>query len=118
MRPVGRHGIGAGYGTQGNRVLVGAFVAHNAYTADCRQQNGTSLPYFIVENFAVFANVVLHVLDVNVVSILQNAYLFAGNIAKNAHCQAWSGEWVALDEAFGHAQFVPYTAHFVFEKPL
>ena len=116
--PVGRHGVGAGNGAQGYGVLVGALVAHYADAADSGEEHGAGLPNLVVERLAVFANVVVHVLDIYVVGVLQYAHFLARYVAEYAYGQAGAGEWVALDEAFGHAELVTYAAHLVLEEPL
>ena len=60
----------------------------------------------------------VHVLDIDVVCILQNAHFLTGDVAKDAHGKAGTGERMPLDESFGHPELVAHTAHFVFEEPL
>src|SRR5258705_2336705 len=47
-RPVGRHAVGRGDGADGDHVLVGALVAHDADRLD-RQEDGERLPEVAVE---------------------------------------------------------------------
>ena len=116
MGPVGGHGIGAGDGAQGHGALVGALVTHHAHTLD-GQQDDAGLPDLVVEgdlNFAIahigghtggehFAGLlagefhlpVAQPLDEDVIGILEDAHLVAGDIAENAHSEAGAGEGMA-----------------------
>ena len=68
MRPVGGHGVGARHGAQSHRMLVSALVAHHADAAYRREKHRAGLPNLVIQRLAVLANVVVHVLDVYVVS--------------------------------------------------
>ncbi len=107
--PVGCHGIGRSDGTERYGTFVGAFVAHHAYALH-RQQDYAGLPYFVVESG------VAQTLDEDMIGILEHGHFFAGNLAENAHCQTGTGEGVALDEVFGHAELAAHCADFVLEQ--
>ena len=49
---------------------------------------------------------------------MQNLHLLTGDVAQNAHCQAWSREWVTLNQAVGHFKLTAHTAHLVLKEPL
>ena len=118
MRPVCRHGILAGNGAQGNGVLIGALVTHHAHGTDRAKQDGARLPHMVVKRRAIGHGVIVHMLNVNVIGILQDAYLLTSDVAQYAHGQAWSREGMALDKPFRHLQLVAHTAHLVLEEPL
>ena len=118
MRPVGSHGVGARHGAQSHRMLVCALVAHHSYAAYRGEQHRTGLPHLVIQRLAVLTDVVVHVLDVDVVGVLQYAYFLARDVTEYAHCQPRAWERMALDEPFGHLQLVTYAAHLVLEQPL
>lgn len=76
IRPVGCHTVHAGDGTQSDRVVVGAFVAHYAHGTHAGK-HGEVLPDFAVETgFGDF-------LAEDPVGVLQNAYFGARDVADN-----------------------------------
>ena len=100
MGPVGRHGVLRSHGTQSHGMLVGALIAHHAHRADGGEQHSAGLPDMVVEAAAVGHGVMVHVLDIDVVCILQNAHFLTGDVAKDAHGKAGTGERMPLDESF------------------
>ena len=140
MSPVGSHGVGRGDSTQGDRILVGALVAHDTDATDGGEEDGTSLPNLVVERYLDFAVghsgrnasgqysaglfarefhlIFAESADVDVVGILQDAHFLAGDVAQDADGKARTGEGVTRDEVFGHLQLTAYATHFVLEQPL
>ena len=106
-------------------MLVCALVAHYAYRAYCREEHGASLPDLIVErnlNLTVLhvggnagckyaacvltgeANlIVAQATDVDIVSVLKDAYLLGSDVAKDTYGKTRSGERMTCDEVLGHA---------------
>ena len=99
-------------------MLVSTFVTHNAYTAYCGKKHRAGLPYLVIKRLTVLANIVVHVLDINIVCVLEYANLLTCNVAKNTYRQPRTRERMTLDKTFGHAKLVTYTANFVLEQPL
>ncbi len=121
-------------------MLVGALVAHDTHAADGGEQDGTGLPYLVVERH--FDGAVLHVgrhagsqhlagflareayliltqaADVDVVSILQDAYFLGGDVTEDADGESGTWEGMTGDEVLGHTQLAAHTAHLVLEEPL
>ena len=83
--PVGGHGIGGCYGAESYCAFVGAFVAHHTH-ALYGQQYHAGLPYLVVEV------PVAQAADEDVVGILQYAYLFGGDVAKDTYGQTRTGK--------------------------
>ncbi len=98
-------------------MLVSALIAHHPYGADGGEKYRTCLPYMVVETCAVGHGVVVHLLYVDIVGILQDTHFLTGDVAKDADSQTRTGERMTLDETFGHAHLVAYTAHLVLEEP-
>lgn len=118
MCPVGCHSVCARYGTQSHRMLVSALVAHDSHAAYRREKHRSCLPNLVVQTFAVFTDIVVHSLDIDVVGILKYAHFLACDVAENTNSKTRSGERMTLDEALGHAKLVAYAAHFVLKQPL
>ena len=98
-------------------MLIGALVAHHSYGADGGEQHGTGLPDVVVEARAVRHLVVVHLLDVDIIGILQDAHLLAGDVAKDTHGETWAREGMTLDETLRHLQLIAHAAHLVLEQP-
>ena len=110
VSPVCRHGVCAGDSTKRDSPLISPFVAHHAHTAH-REQDDARLPHLAVKPpFTQSA-------DEDVVSVLQDAHLFGGDVAEDAHGQSRPGERMTVDEMLGHLEFAADTAHLVLEEP-
>ena len=95
MSPVGCHGICTGYGAQCYGTFVSTFIAHYTYTL-YRQQDYTCLPYLVIQGcfvaIGIFGLPVAEALDEDVIGILQNTYLLAGDIAQDTYSQTRTRE--------------------------
>lgn len=109
MGPVGGHGVGRSHGAERHGTFVGAFVAHDAYALN-RKEDGSCLPHFVIEV------PVTEPLDEDMVGFLQDGNLFGGDVAEDTHCKSGTGEGMTGDEAFWHSEFAAHGAHFVFEE--
>ena len=120
VRPVGRHGVGAGHGAQCHGTLVSALVAHHAH-ALYGQKHHARLPNLVVKAllaaFRVGGFPFAQPADKDVVGILQHAHLLGRDVAENTHCQAGTGEGVARNEMLGHSELAAHAAHFVLKEP-
>ncbi len=86
-----------GDGAQGQHVIVGAAVAHDADGAH-GQQHGKGLPDGVVE--AGLADLV----EVDGVGLAKNVELLARDLAGNADAEAGAWERMAADEGLGQSQ--------------
>ena len=107
--PVGCHGVGGGYGTQGHGAFVGAFVAHHSHALH-GQEYHAGLPNLVVEI------PVAQALYEDVVGFLQDVYFFGGDVAEDAYGKSGTGEGVTRYEAAGNTELGAHGAHFVFEE--
>ena len=71
-----RHKVGGGYGTQGNGVIISAFVAHNAYAAHVGQRRKILAGALCQRQF-------VHFFAVNIIGILHNVNFFCRYFADN-----------------------------------
>src|SRR5881396_617606 len=108
-RPIGRHAVGRGDGADGDHVLVGALVAHDADRLD-RQEDGERLPEVAVE--AGRADLLLD----DRVRPAQDREPLGIDGADDAHGEPGARERLAGDDLLGDAQHAPQVAHLVLEQ--
>ena len=106
--PVGGHEVVGGDGADGQEVVVGAVVAHDAYGADAGQ-NAEELGHLgLVAGFC-------HLVTEDPVGLLEDPDLFSGDLTDDAHTQAGAGEGLAPHQLVGDAQLLADPADFVLE---
>ena len=107
--PVGGHEVVGGDGADGQEVVVGAVVAHDAYGADAGQ-NAEELGHLgLVAGFC-------HLVTEDPVGLLEDPDLFSGDLTDDAHTQAGAGEGLTPHQLVGDAQLLAYPADFVLEE--
>ena len=107
--PVGGHEVFGCYGADGDGVVVGAPVAHDADALD-RQQHGKDLAGGAVEVGGI------DLVEEDLVAQTQGVEALAGYLAEDAHGEAWAWEGVAPDDFFGQAEDLAEFAYFVLEE--
>jgi hypothetical protein len=107
--PVGGHAVAGFDGADGDGVVVGAFVAHDADAAD-GEEDGEALPDFVVPAAA------FHFFADDAVGGAEDREAFGGDFTQNADGEAGAGERLAEDDFFGEAEFEAELADFVFEE--
>src|SRR5262245_18847005 len=96
-------------GPHGHRVIVGAFVTHDA-DAFHWQQHGERLPDLRVQTG------VLDFVDDNVISFLQQAYAARCHFPHNADGKSRSRKWLPLNDLLTQSQGASDGANLVLEK--
>ena len=121
-------------------MLIGALIAHYAYATNGGKEHCACLPDLIIERYFYLA--ILHIgwhsccedctslltaelgliltesADIDVVGILKDTYLLRSDVAKDADSETRTGEGMASDEMFGHAELTSHTTHLVLKEPL
>ena len=98
-------------------MLIGALITHHADTLDSGEQDGACLPDVVIEFCAVRHNVFTHVADIDIVGILQDAYLLRSDVTQYAHSKSRTWEWMTVDEMVRHSERTSYTAYLILEEP-
>lgn len=107
---VGGHAVGAGDGADAYGVIVGAFVAHDAYAADGRRKDGKGLPDVIVE--AAFLDDVAD----DEISLAEDLQTFFRDVADDADREARAREGLTVDDFFRHMELTAQFTDFVLEE--
>src|SRR6266478_7209630 len=108
-RPVGRHAVARGDGADGDHVLIGALVAHDADRLD-RQEDGERLPEVAVE--VGRADLLLD----DGIRRAQDPEPLGIDRTDDAHREPGPRERLAGDDLLGDAQHAPQVAHLVLEQ--
>ena len=103
------HAINGRYGTNTDRIVIRAAVAHDADGANTRQ-NGEVLPDFLVKTMLCddFAQ--------DGIGIAHDFELVFRNFANDADAKAWAREWLTPDEFMRNAELFAEFARFVLEE--
>ena len=109
--PVGGHKIVGGDSTDGQQMVIGPVVAHDAHGAD-PGQDAEELGHVL------FIAVLRHLVPEDPVGFLEDFHLFRGDLADDPHPQAGAGEGLTPHQLPGDAQLLPYPAHLVLEQVL
>ena len=107
--PVGGHEVVGGDGADGQEVVVGSVVAHDAYGADTGQ-DAEELCHL------VFVAVFGHFIPENPVGLLEDFHLLCGDLTDDAHAQTGTGEGLPPDQLMGNAQLLAYPADLVLKQ--
>ena len=107
--PVCGHEVAGGDCAQGEHVVVGAAVSHDA--------DRTA----VGENCEVLADAAVQTcfgdfLTIYVVGFTQDVGFFFGHITDDADGKTGTREWLAHDEVFGQTKLTAQLAHFILEK--
>ena len=107
--PIGCHAVMAAHDAQGDGVVIGSFVSHDAHRAD-GQKNGEGLPNFIIPLGGS------HFLDHDGIGLAHDAQALGVDSSDNANGESRTREWLAVDDFFGESEFFADSADFVFEE--
>ncbi len=107
--PVGRHAVGARDGPQGDHVLIGPSVAHDAHRLDGKQHRQL-LPDVIEKSC------VPDLLAEDRIGLSDDGELVLRDGAQDAHRQSRPREGVPPDEGLGEAQFATELPDLVLEE--
>src|SRR5204862_6563689 len=109
--PVGRHAVEALHDPDGDDLLEGPLVAHDADALD-REQHGEVLPDFVRELG------LLDLLGHDLVRFAEDLEALRGDQAGAAHREAGAGEGLALDQLLRQAELAADAARLVLEERL
>lgn len=108
-RPIGGHKVGSGDGAQGEGVVVGAEVAHNADGAVVGEDGKVLVDVAIEAGFGDFV-------AEDVVGFAQDVEFFFGDLSHYADAESRPGEGLSPHEFGIEAQGLAEFSHFVFEE--
>ena len=103
------HEVACGDGPEGNRIVVGTSVAHNA--------DGSHIGKCSKVLTKVFVNACLgDFLTVDIIGILNDVDFFFGNFANDTDSKARAREWLTAYKVFRDAEFAARITDFIFEE--
>lgn len=104
--PVGCHEIGGGHGAEGQGIVVGSAVAHDAYGTGVGE-HGKILVYGFIQPGGGDP------LPEDGVGVPQGIRFFLSDLADDANGEAWPGKGLTHHEIFGEAQLPAQLTHLV-----
>ena len=109
-RPISRHRILRGHGTQHDRVAVGAAITLNAHGANISQQHNRALPDLLIQAGR------RELLAGNQVRSAQDIQALTRHLANDANTQARAREGLAVHQVIGQAKLATNRTHLVLEQ--
>ena len=108
-RPVGGHEIVGGDGTEGDGVIIGAFVTHDAHAVYAGEDGEVLVHLTLQARLGDF-------LPEDGVAFAHDFHLFGGHLADDADGQAGAGEGLPPDQFLRQAEGFAQSAHFVLKE--
>ena len=107
--PVGGHEVVGGDCADGQEVVIGAVVAHDAHGADAGEDAEE------LGHLALIA-VLRHLIPEHPVGLLEDFHLLGGDLTDDAHAQTGTREGLPPDQLMGNAQLLAYPADLILEE--
>lgn len=111
FRPIGRHGIYTGNGTQGYGIVKRTLIAHDTNGA-VGQQDCACLPYLVIKT--PLSQTVYEY----GIGLLENGNLMRSDIAYDTHSKTGTRERMTANEMLRNTQAAAYGTDLILEQPL